>query len=111
VSSYHKAACECGYATTIQVGGTRATYKVESYFPYLCLECGLVDVNVAGEKIECPRCHSQTVSEYGKGPISQSNESNLAIKNFSRSAKRDGNFCPKCKKFTLCFHAATFMLD
>lgn len=111
MGSFHKAKCECGYSTTIQVGGVRISYKTDSYFPYFCDACGLVDVNVAAEKLECPRCHSQTVNEYGREPISQNNESHLAIQNSSRSTKRDGNLCPKCKKFTLCFSDAIFMLD
>lgn len=107
----HKAACECGYSSTIQVGGVRASYKTESYFPYFCNACGLVDVNVAAEIPECPRCHGQAVNEYGKEPISQTNDSHLAIQNFSRSAKRDGNLCPKCKKKTLAFSNAIYRID
>jgi phage FluMu protein Com len=111
LGSFHQAKCECGYSTTVQVGGARATYKTESFFPYFCGVCGLVDVNVAAEKIECPRCHGQTVNEYGKEPISQNNDSYLVLQNFSRGAKRDGNFCPKCKNFTLSFASAIYRID
>lgn len=103
--------CRCGYSTTVQVGGARANYKTESYFPYLCVECGLVDVNVASEKIECPRCRGVEIKEYGKWPISQSNDSYLAIQNFSREARKAGNLCPKCNNFTLVFSVATFWMD
>lgn len=111
MGSIHKAECECGYSSCIRLGGTRATYKTESYFPYCCDVCGLVDVNVATEKLECPRCHGEAINEYGKEPISQNNDSYLVLQNFSRSAKRDGNLCPKCKNFTLSFSSAIYMID
>ena len=103
--------CGCGYSTTIQVGGTRANYKIESYFPYLCGECGLLDVNVASEKIECPRCRGVEIKEYGKWPISQTNDSYLAIQNFSRTAREAGNYCPRCNNFTLSFSIAICRID
>lgn len=111
MGSIHKAKCECGYSSGVKVGGTRASYKTESYFPYFCDSCGLVDINVVAENLACPRCHGQTVSEYGKEPISKNNDSYLVLQNFSRSARRDGNFCPSCKNFTLTFSEKLFMLD
>lgn len=111
MGSIHKARCECGYSSGIRVGGTRATYRTESYFPYCCDICGLVDVNIAAEKLECPRCHGMAVREYGKEPISQTNDSHLVLQNYSHEARENSNYCPSCKKFKLIFSEKIFMLD
>jgi predicted RNA-binding Zn-ribbon protein involved in translation (DUF1610 family) len=37
------------------VGGSRHSYLRESYFPYRCKECGIVEVNIAEESPVCPK--------------------------------------------------------
>lgn len=111
MGSFHKAECGCGYTKHMQVGGARASYKTESYFPYCCDACGLVDVNVASQKLICPYCHDEAIKEYGKAPMSLANDNRPVIQNFLREAKSGGNFCPKCKNFTLSFSNATSFFD
>ena len=111
MGSYHKAVCGCGYIKHMLVGGARATYKTESFFPYCCAACGLVDVNVAAKKLVCPYCHGDAIQEYGNSSMSLSNDKYPVVQNFLREAKSSGNFCPKCKNFTLSFSAALSFFD
>lgn len=111
MGSFHKAECPCGYLRHLRVGGTRATYKTESYFPYCCDACGLVNVNVAAQKLTCPLCRSEAIKEYGKEPMSLVNDRYPVIKNFSHEAKALDNLCPSCHNFTLSFSAASYTID
>ncbi len=95
--------CDCGFRRLASVGGTRENYLVESYFPFYCETCGLVDVNVRAKEIFCPDCNSKNVKQYGKPPISLEGENSSAVRDFEYSAPHKGNLCPACKKMTLEF--------
>lgn len=113
MSSVHNAHCECGFTTTVSVGGLRATFKTKCYFPYYCKSCGLVDVNTAKKKIFCPSCKSTDVIAYGSESISNytNNEIIPTIQCYQNRAFKHGNLCPQCKKLTLTFEHADVIFD
>ncbi len=74
MGSVHEAQCKCGYKTNVTVGGSRASFRENSQFPYYCDQCGLVSLNIAiverGQKLLCPQCCSQSFYQYGRLPVS-----------------------------------------
>lgn len=110
MGSVNRVSCECGYSSTVRVGGNRETYLTDSSFPFYCEKCGLVDVNYRQE-IKCPSCQSKDIKQYGKKPISIKREQFPVIQSFDYMAYKNGNLCPKCKKFTLVFGSSEMMFD
>jgi len=110
MGSLHKASCDCGFETEVDVGGSRQSFATNSTFPHYCESCGVVDVNVKLDKISCPKCHSENIHQYGSEKASdlkliQTNTYPI-LQNFNRKAFQNGNLCPKCKNFTLVFHSS-----
>jgi Zn ribbon nucleic-acid-binding protein len=102
------ATCECGFESTVSVGGNRATYLEKSNFPFYCKKNGLISVNYR-KGIQCPRCESTDILEYGKEPISRiptGRDAFPVIQSFNYKAYINGNFCPKCKNMTMQFGAS-----
>ena len=63
MGSVNRVSCECGYTSTVRVGGNRATHNEHSVFPFYCKNCGIVSVNVHGNTTECPyACVNQQTS-------------------------------------------------
>ena len=50
MGSVNRVSCECGYTSTVMVGGNRETIHEKSVFPFYCKTCGIVSVNVHGGK-------------------------------------------------------------
>jgi hypothetical protein len=49
MGSIKNTSCPCEFQQSVVVGGSMATFRKESYFPYYCATCGLVDINIAKE--------------------------------------------------------------
>jgi hypothetical protein len=113
MSTLHTAKCGCGFFTIVKAGGTRANFLTECYFPHYCKECGIVDVNTASKHITCPKCNSQNVVAYGRDDLAKmvNREIIPSIQSFDYRAYRYGNFCPKCKEFTLEFEPPSILFD
>ena len=113
MGSIHGIVCECGYKSLITVGGDRETYLEDSKFPFYCKDCGVVSINVHSKKIQCPDCLSTEVKPYGNPEISVrlQTEEYPIIECGGYLGYRNGNLCPKCKEFTLCFGPSEIRFD
>jgi len=111
MGSCHHASCECGFKTSIQIGGNMRTHKEDSRFPCYCEKCGLVEVNVAKSALECPQCESLNIVPYGDLKISEPIERSPTIQWGNFKAPGKGNLCPVCKNKTLTFGSSYLMFD
>ncbi len=113
MGSINRVSCECGYTSTVRVGGGMKTHNEHSVFPFYCKNCGIVEVNIHGNTSECPYawCKSIDIHPYGKEPISKGADRFPAIQWGEYKAYRNGNLCPECKKFTLKFSGPEIMFD
>lgn len=121
MGSICKARCSCGYEQELVIGGGRQSFLEDSRFPFYCVSCGIVSVNVARlpdrvTELNCPKCKSYTAIQYGVPPVSVHDFSPKGwrfwrseptvepqIQWGSRQASEDGHICPECKKITLKF--------
>jgi hypothetical protein len=114
MASVHSATCECGYRTTVSVGGTRANFETVNNFPFYCDTCGLVTINTRDKIIKCPACRSPKITQYGIPPASRAFDDRFtlpAIQAFSYEAYKQGNLCPKCKNYNLEFSGSNTIFD
>lgn len=112
MGSIKNASCPCGFQKSVVVGGSMARFREESYFPYYCATCGLVDVNIAKEDlIACPECQSQSITQYGKPPISGELQERGNFNCYNYKAPYKGNLCPECKQMTLDFLGSEILFD
>ena len=110
--SIKNTSCPCEFQQSVVVGGSMATFRKESYFPYYCATCGLVDVNIAKEdQIACPECKTQSITQYGKPPISVEIQERGNFSCYDYKAPYKGNRCPECKQMTLDFLGSEIMFD
>jgi len=110
MGSINRVSCECGFNTTVRVGGNRETYLKDSSFPFYCEKCGLVDVNIR-ESIKCPTCQSEDIHQYGKDPISRGKRKLNGLECGKYRAVREENLCPRCKNFTMKFDGVEIFFD
>ncbi len=111
MGSHHHAVCSCGFKSSVRVGGNRATYLEQSYFPFYCRDHGLISVNYRGA-IECTFCRSKHIWQYGKEPVSiKTDERWPTLQSFEYKAYSEGNLCPKCKQFKMLFRGADIFVD
>lgn len=128
MGSVHTASCECGFTADVTIGGDRMTFLQESYYPFYCQSCGLVEVNVAPlardcTETVCPHCHAAGATQYGVPPVSlhdmrrtpdkakgrfwkkqkPQTRPQAALQCWSREASESGHLCPACHKMTLKF--------
>lgn len=106
-----KVACPCGFRSSVTIGGGMRDHQTDSRFPHYCKTCGLVDVNVQAKPLQCPRCQSQDVVQYGLPPVSLPGEGYPSVQWGKCGAYRTGNLCPQCKQMTLEFKEVTMMFD
>jgi len=114
MTAVYVAECECGFKKSVSTGGTRANFETVNNFPFYCESCGLVKVNTRNKTIECPKCSSMRVFQYGEYPASlpwDEEHFSSGIQAFSYKAPRDGNLCPACKKYSLVFSGPTAIFD
>lgn len=95
------ATCDCGFKEQITIGGGMAKFRTHSYFPHYCDACGLVEVNIHGEKIECPKCGSSSIVAYGDERLSKRTELANLIQWGDYKMPSEMNLCPKCKKYSM----------
>ena len=105
MGSINRVSCECGFRTTVRVGGNLETHHKDASFPFYCEKCGLVDVNIR-EPIKCPKCQSEAIHQYGKDPVSRGKRKSNGLECGKFRAFRVESLCPKCKKFTMQFGIA-----
>jgi hypothetical protein len=114
MAAIHAAKCPCGFQRSVSSGGIRATFQTLSNFPFYCVKCGLVSVNVHAEKIACPQCDSSDINQYGLPPISLgklSEKDYPVVQCFRYGAYSTGNLCPACKQMTLVFEPPGAIFD
>jgi hypothetical protein len=102
MSNLYKVNCSCGYRTSTRLGGNRRDFDQNSTFPFYCKKCGLVDINIMKKPICCSSCNSVDIIPYGEPETSLPNEWKM-VQCFDYRAPKEGNFCPKCEKFTMNF--------
>ena len=102
MANFYKASCKCGYERSVRTGGTRETFQTESYFPFYCKQCGLINVNFMQPHELCPTCKSADIKPYGGPTTSLDNEFNT-VTSYKYKAPNKGNLCPQCGEFTLNF--------
>jgi hypothetical protein len=102
MANIYTASCECGFQRSVRTGGKRETFQTESYFPFYCKHCGLINVNVAVPHDSCPNCDSSEIKPYGTPTTSLENRFKM-VSCDKYSAPNVGNLCPKCAEFTLNF--------
>lgn len=102
------AKCECGFETTMKLGGGKANYKTTCYFPYHCKDCFSLSVlNAIGDKQTCKKCFSENVISYENDSLRAGKSDNKVFgwnineKNFSLTD--DMYFCPQCRELKLKF--------
>lgn len=111
MGSIHTAYCKCGFEERVTVGGGMSDFQKESFFPFFCVDCGLISVNIALKKNQnkpcCPKCGAKKIHQYGKSPASVleiHDESDTPALQWSQyQANPHGNICPACKRMTLVF--------
>ncbi len=102
------AKCECGFETTMKLGGGKANYKTTCSFPYHCKDCFSLSVlNAIGDKFACKKCFSENVVSYDNDSLRAGKSSNNVFgwnvneKNFSLTDEM--YFCPQCREMKLKF--------
>lgn len=120
-----KAACQCGYETSVMVGSGREQHGIVFEFPHCCLDCNeTVSVDILSRKSVCPSCGGTSLKVYGtqkpSTPPKKSWFQTMFEKNSSPEVPQvvsadcyniemtfeiadQGHYCPKCKKQTLLF--------
>ena len=113
MTSCHKAICPCGFETTVEVGGSMAGHRTHATFPFLCKSCGIVNVNFRSEPLQCSKCGSSEIAQYGLPPMADrpADTYENKIMAWDYFAEEDGNYCPSCKQMTLRFHSASWLAD
>jgi hypothetical protein len=102
MSNIYKSFCPCGFEKTARTGGNRKNFQTESYFPFYCESCGLVNVNIQEKHDCCPNCKSSDLKPYGHPDISIDNQWKM-VQCSEYEAPTEGNLCPDCKNQTLSF--------
>ena len=104
MGSVKKVVCPCGFQSAVKVGGGMRNFRENSTFPFYCENCGLVEVNVTKEELNCPNCNSLDVKQYGIPPISEVLTSNRGFISWGGyQADSKGHKCPACKNKTMEF--------
>lgn len=106
MASNYVAKCDCGYHSTVLVGGLKRDYLKKANFPFFCNLHGLINVNYRQLPIFCPYCNSENIKPYGRPPISvlpDGDKSLPVIQAEEYSAYGDKNLCPDCRLMTLSF--------
>ena len=112
MSTAHTANCRCGYHREFLVGGTRASFMETSLFPFYCIDCGLVSINVRSKGLACSRCSGPEVKQYGRAPISEAiDDSTIVAQCWDLTLFREQNLCPGCNEMTLVFSTPEAYFD
>ena len=95
--------CACGYRTPVRTGGLMRSFKEESWWPFHCERCGVVNINWRKD-IQCPDCASTDVTPYGQAPVSLDQTSEATyVQAWDYKAFKSGHLCPRCGEYSLKF--------
>lgn len=106
-----EASCECGYTSSLFLGGGRATFETECWFPAYCRACrALVESNLRAQPVTCPECGATDVVTYDAPElIGAKGKREIFSWEVDESSGRtlsltDGRYlCPACQKPQLRF--------
>lgn len=112
MGSVNRVSCECGFSSTVLIGGNILTYEKDSSFPFYCKNCGIVSVNIHGNTTECSSfwCKSEIIP-YGSESTSKGKDRFPVTQWGNFKVYHNGNLCPECKKFTMKFGGPEVMFD
>ena len=103
MASLLEMSCACGYRRLVRTGGLMRTWEEESWWPFYCEKCGVVNVNISKDMF-CPDCGGKEITPYGTWPVSQQQDCDLAyVQAWDYRACKVGHLCPHCHNFTLKF--------
>ena len=96
--------CDCGLHATILIGGGRRDFNEVCLFPALCYGCNhVVQVNLIGPPLSCPKCESLKVKPYTDSSLAKGDGENDVI-TWGEHHLTDGHYqCPACGQSTLRF--------
>ena len=102
------ARCECGYETTMKLGGGKANFETVCKFPFYCKSCSsLIVLNTLSENLVCSKCNSELIMSYENNSLRLGiNDKpvfdwNIGDKTYILTD--DYYFCPQCLEFKLRF--------
>lgn len=119
MGSQVKATCQCGYETSILIGGGLKNHTTTCYFPCLCDNChNIVQVNLLAETTSCPQCQAPNPIPYDDTRLIGS-LGNRKVDQWNVQARlgrelilTDGKYrCPKCGGMSLEFVGPTLLWD
>ena len=103
MASLLEVSCACGYRRLVRTGGLMRTFREESWWPFHCSTCGVVNVNWRKD-IVCPNCGSKEVIPYGSPPASKDQDCEYPYEQaWDYQACKSGHLCPRCKNYSLEF--------
>ena len=105
------ASCKCGYSSHLTLGGGRATFETECWFPVYCRACrALGESNLLGQPVTCPTCGGSDVVPYDAPElVGKRGHREVFSWNMDEQLGRtlrltDGSYlCPACQQTQLRF--------
>ncbi|MCX6157601.1 MAG: hypothetical protein NTY74_06465 [Ignavibacteriae bacterium] len=107
------AKCDCGFKTSMALGGGKMNFETVCIFPFYCKDCSsLIELNTFNEKYFCEKCNSENVMCYDNDSL-RAHKSDISVFgwNLDRKSyvlKDDFYLCPQCKEFKLKFKSIGF---
>lgn len=103
MASLLEMSCACGYRRLVRTGGLMQTWEEESWWPFYCSSCGVVDVNFRNPLV-CSRCGTTEIVAYGEAPVSHRQDCRFAyVQAWDYEACKHGHLCPSCHRYELIF--------
>lgn len=79
------------------------TWESESWWPFYCATCGIVDVNLC-KPLVCSRCGTPEIVPYGVALVSIGQQCRFAyVQAWNYDACEEGHLCPVCRRRDLRF--------
>ena len=86
------------------------TWEEESWWPFHCSSCGIVDVNFR-KPLVCSQCGGAEIVAYGMAPVSQHRGCRFAyVQAWDYEACQHGHLCPACGLHNLKFDCSGFSI-
>ncbi|NBU12854.1 MAG: hypothetical protein EBT40_05555 [Betaproteobacteria bacterium] len=100
--------CACGYRAQVRAGGLMRSFEQESWWPFNCKKCGVVNINWRND-VRCPSCATTDVTPYGQAPVSLDQTSEATyVQAWNYKASKSGHLCPRCGDYSLKFNRERF---
>ena len=103
MGAVYTAKCPCGYQKNVTVAGNMTDYQQESFFPFLCKRCGLIEVNICQKRLRCPQCSSSRIHAYGSARVSPHDIGDREVAWQQYLAGSSKHRCPSCQNHHLAF--------